>query len=79
MNFKRPYPGETRVITKFALFPITCNIMLNGEYKYNDGFVERRTIWFEFVRIKQKYRSTSLSTYHGGEFGYKWRNVAFLF
>ena len=38
----KPYHGEQRTITKFALFPIHC---INGE-----------DAWLEKVNIKQEYR-----------------------
>ena len=38
----KPYHGEQRTVTKFALFPIHC---INGE-----------AAWLEKVNIKQEYR-----------------------
>lgn len=42
MKIYYPKEGDTRIIKKFALFPISTS--------YND-----ETIWFEFVYVKQRY------------------------
>ena len=39
---RKPYHGEQRIVTEFAVFPIHC---INGD-----------VVWLEKVNIKQEYR-----------------------
>ena len=57
-----PTPGDTRVIKKFAFFPIG---IFNEETKLNEWK------WFEYCTIKQKY----FVSYDGTS---SWENIEFL-
>lgn len=51
---RKPYHGETRIVSKFAIFPIVCE---NGE-----------AAWLEKVNIKQEYRIDPSGDWHNMNF-----------
>ncbi len=46
MKWKAPKIGDTRILTTFALLPITCKLRSSAEYE---------TRWLCFVKIRQHY------------------------
>jgi len=52
MKWRRPKTGHTRVVKKFAFFPITA-LCLERNGKSRTWF--RETRWLCFCKIKQRY------------------------
>lgn len=65
---KEPSVGDIRVITKFALFPESCEL--------DNGDMERR--WLEFVTIEQRYTREVWGTWGERNVMYHWKNIRFV-